>query len=110
MSKLMTLLEQEKYEELWHLCCGFIDLNTDQFMNIQKQLLLEQIQVLNRCRLGRKIMGGTMPATIEEFRQQVPLTTYADYCPELLEKNEAVLPTKPIRWIQTSGRSGEYPR
>lgn len=109
MSKLITLLEQKKYEELWHLCCGFIDLNTDQFMNIQKQLLLEQIQLLNRCRLGRKIMGGAMPATIEEFRQQVPITTYADYCPELLEKNEFVLPTKPVRWIQTSGRSGEYP-
>lgn len=105
----MTLLKQKKYEELWHLCCGFIDLNTDQFMNIQKQLLLEQLQLLNRCRLGRKIMGGVMPATIEEFRQQVPITTYADYCPELLEKNEAVLPTTPVRWIQTSGRSGEYP-
>jgi hypothetical protein len=109
MSKIMTLLEQKRYEELWNLCCGFIDLTTDQFMNVQKQLLLEQIQVLNRCILGRKIMHRMMPTTIEEFRQQVPMTTYADYCPELLEKNESVLPSKPIRWIQTSGRSGEYP-
>ena len=109
MSKMMTLLDQKKYEELWHLCCGFIDLSVDQFMNIQKQLLLEQITLLNRCTLGRKLMRGMMPATIEEFREQIPLTTYADYCPELLEKNEAVLPTKPVRWIQTSGRSGEYP-
>jgi hypothetical protein len=109
MSKIMTLMEKGKYEELWNLCCGFIDLTTDQFMNIQKQLLLEQIQLLNRSILGRKLMHNSMPATIEEFREQVPMTTYADYCPELLEKKEDVLPSKPVRWIQTSGRSGEYP-
>jgi hypothetical protein len=78
-------------------------------MNIQEQLLLEQIQLLKRCRLGRKVMQGALPETIEEFREQVPLTTYADYCPELLEQQEEVLPVKPDRWVQTSGRSGEYP-
>jgi hypothetical protein len=109
MSDLMTLLEKEKYEELWQLCCGFIDLTVGEFMNIQKQLLLEQIQLLNRSRLGRRIMGETLPSTIDEFRRYVPLTTYADYCPDLLEKNEDSLPVKPIKWIQTSGRSGEYP-
>ncbi|HJX03855.1 MAG TPA: GH3 auxin-responsive promoter family protein, partial [Dehalococcoidia bacterium] len=54
-------------------------------------------------------MRGALPSTIDEFRKQVPITTYADYCPELLKKNESVLPAKPLRWIQTSGRSGEYP-
>jgi hypothetical protein len=39
----------------------------------------------------------------------VPLTTYKDYCPELLEKREDVLPAKPEEWVRTSGRSGEYP-
>ena len=109
MSELMDLLEQKKYEELWQLCCGFIDLTIDEFMSIQKQLLLEQIQLLNRSKLGRKIMGEVMPSTIDEFRQHVPITTYADYCPDLLERNEDSLPAKPIKWIQTSGRSGEYP-
>jgi hypothetical protein len=32
-----------------------------------------------------------------------------DYCPELLERNADVLPAKPVRWIQTSGKGGEYP-
>ncbi len=109
MSELMTLLEKEKYDELWHLCCGFIDLNMNEFMNIQKQLLLEQIQLLNRSTLGRRIMKDSMPSTIDEFRTHVPFTTYADYCPDLLEKNDDSLPVKPIKWIQTSGRSGEYP-
>lgn len=109
MSQIGELLKYEKYDQLWHLCCGFIDLNIEQFMRVQKQLLLEQIELLKRSQLGRKVMKGAMPSTIDEFRREVPITTYADYCPELLEKNEGVLPVKPVRWIQTSGRSGEYP-
>jgi hypothetical protein len=53
-------------------------------------------------------MRGARPETVEEFREQVPLTTYADYCPELEEKREGVLPAKPALWVHTSGRSGEY--
>ena len=78
-------------------------------MAIQRRLLLEQLELLKNCELGRKMMRGAMPKTVEEFREQVPLTTYADYCPELLEQREDVLPMKPIGWQRTSGRSGEYP-
>jgi hypothetical protein len=109
MSRIADLLKANKKSELWDLCCGFIDLNTEQFIQIQEQLLLEQLELLKRCKLGRKIMRGAMPATVEEFRKSVPITTYSDYCPELLERDEDVLPVKPVRWIQTSGRSGEYP-
>ena len=109
MTTSYELLSQGRKEELWQMCCGFLDLSLDQFMAIQKQLLLEQIEVLKRCKLGKKIMGGVKPQTVEEFRRQVPLTTYADYCPELLERREDGLPAKPLLWVQTSGRSGEYP-
>jgi hypothetical protein len=78
-------------------------------MTIQKRLLLEQIELLNRCVLGKKIMRGAKPETVEEFREQVPITIYADYCPELLEKREDGLPVEPAAWVRTSGRSGEYP-
>jgi len=91
------------------MCCGFIDLNLDQLMAIQRRLLLEQIELLKDCELGRKVMRGAMPETVEEFRKQVPLTTYADYCPELLEQREDILPAKPVFWQHTSGKSGEYP-
>jgi hypothetical protein len=77
-------------------------------MVIQKRLLLEQIELLKNCELGRKVMRGAMPETVEEFREQVSLTTYADYLPELAEKREDVLPAKPVAWARTSGRSGEY--
>jgi hypothetical protein len=53
-------------------------------------------------------MRGAMPETVEEFREQVPLTTYTDYLPELVEKKEDVLPVKPAMWAHTIGRAGEY--
>ena len=90
MPKAVELLQQGRNEELWQMGCGFISLTLEQFMNIQKRLLLEQIELLNRCALGTKIMRGAKPETVEEFREQVPLTTYADYCPELIEQSEEV--------------------
>jgi len=108
MTRPIDLLRQGRKEELWQMCCGFIDLSLEQFMVIQKRLLLEQIELLKNCELGRKVMRGAMPTTVEEFREQVPLTTYADYIPELLVKREDVLPAKPAVWVRTSGKSGEY--
>lgn len=109
MSIAAELLREGKTEELWQRCCSFIDLSIDEFMAIQKRLLLEQLELLKRCELGRYIVNGANPYTVEEFREQVPMTTYADYCPVLLEQREDTLPAKPILWVQTSGRSGEYP-
>jgi len=109
MSKAIELLRQGKKEELWQLCCGFIDLSMEQFMAIQRRLLLEQLELLKGCELGRKVMRGAEPSSVEEFQQQVPLTTYADYAPYLLEKREDVLPEEPAVWQRTSGRSAEFP-
>ena len=108
MPKAVELLRQGRTEELWQMCCGFINLSLEQFMATQKRLLLEQLELLNRCALGNKIMNGAKPTTVEEFRQWVPLTSYDDYCPELIEKREDILPAKPVFWIRTSGKSGEY--
>lgn len=109
MEVAAEFLKQGKTKELWQRCCGYIDLNMEQFMTIQHQLLLEQIELLKKCELGNRLMGGAQPRSVEEFRQQVPITTYSDYAPYLLEKREDVLPEKPILWQRTSGRSGEYP-
>ncbi len=108
MSKIRELIRQGRREELWQMCCGFLDLSLEQFMSIQKRLLLEQIELLKNCELGRKLMRGAMPETVEEFREQIPLTTYADYCPELPEMTEDVLPAKTGHWVRTSGKSGGY--
>jgi len=107
--KAVDLLQQGRSEELWQMCCGYLKLSLEQFMTIQERLLLEQIKLLNGCTLGRKLLHGARPETVEEFREQVPLTTYADYCPELSDKREAPLPADPAFWVHTSGRSGDQP-
>jgi len=105
---MLSLLRESREDELWQLCCGFLDLNIQQFMDIQNRLLREQLQLLARSRLGRRLFGASVPVTVEEFRSSVPFTTYADYCPELLERREDTLPVKPLLWQHTSGRTGEY--
>ena len=108
MTSPLELLRQGQKEELWQMCCGFLNLSLQQFMDIQKRLLLEQIELLRNSEMGRRMLGGAMPDTVEEFRQQVPFTTYSDYLPELVQKREEVLPTKPAMWVHTVGRIGEY--
>jgi hypothetical protein len=108
MTRPVELLRQGRKEELWQMCCGFLNFSLEEFMAIQKRLLLEEIALLKNSELGRRVMRGAMPKTVEEFREQVPLTTYIDYLPELVEKREDVLPTKPAIWVHTIGRAGEY--
>ncbi len=108
MATAVELLRQGRTEELWHKYCGFVDLSLEQFMHIQKRLLLEQLKLLKEMPLGRKIMRGKIPTSVEEFRRTIPLTTYKDYTPYLLERDESMLLEKPVTWVRTSGRSGEY--
>jgi hypothetical protein len=108
MPEAVELLREGRNQELWEKCCGFVNLNIDQFMETQRRLLMEQIELLSRCELGNKIMREARPRNVEEFRVQVPITTYADYAPYLPERIESVLPEKPRLWQHTSGRSSEY--
>ena len=108
MTKPIDLMREGRREELWQMCCGFLNLKLEEFMIIQKRLLLEQIRMLKGCEMGRRVMQGAMPETVQEFREQVPLTTYDDYLPELVERSEDWLPTKPAMWVHTVGRAGEY--
>ena len=48
MSKITELFKQENYDELWQRCCGFLDLSLDDFMKIQRRLLLEQMEKIAR--------------------------------------------------------------
>ena len=86
MSTAVELLRQGRTRELWRKYCGFVDLSIEEFMHIQRRLLLEQLKLLAEMPLGRKIMGGKMPDSVEEFRRTIPLTSYMDYTPYLLEK------------------------
>lgn len=108
MKPISTLIEQGRQKEIWTKYLGYLDLNIDEFMDIQERLLLEQIELLGNSMMGRMLMGDVIPSTIEEFREIVPLTTYKDYNKYLDPKRTDVLPREPVAWAHTSGRSGDF--
>ncbi|MDO9088293.1 MAG: GH3 auxin-responsive promoter family protein [Anaerolineaceae bacterium] len=109
MTTTKELMQQGKKAEIWTKHCGHLDLNIDEFMEIQERLLFEQIGYLKNSVIGKALLGETIPTTIEEFCNLIPLTTYKDYDPFLKDQNSDVLPFEPFGWARTSGRSGEYP-
>ena len=102
-------LHEYSKEEIWEEYCGFLTLSTEEFMNIQKRLLLEQMELWSSSGLGQSILKGKCPRTIEEFREMVPLTTYEDYAPTLLSKQVSALPGAPVLWVQTTWEGGVHP-
>ncbi|NLB52450.1 MAG: GH3 auxin-responsive promoter family protein [Syntrophomonadaceae bacterium] len=102
-------LKNKQFDQIWQEYCGFLDFSMDQYMEIQNRLMLEQIEIYAGCELGRRIMKGNKPSTIDEFRQSVPLTRYADYADLLLPRIESVLPSKPLVWIQTTWEGAKNP-
>jgi len=89
-------------KKVWAEYCGFLDLSLDEYMFIQKRLMSEQIKCWSRSGLGRSLLHGQMPESIEDFRDLFPLTSYKDYADVLLAKDAEKLPAKPIVWIQTT--------
>ena len=108
MTTLSTMIRQGRNKEIWTKYLGFLDLNPDEFMEIQERLLLEQINLLGKSMMGRMLMGDVIPGSIKEFREIVPLTSYKDYQVYLDQKKIDVLPREPIAWAHTSGRSGDF--
>jgi len=108
MTSVLELFKSGRVDEIWQRYCGFLDLSLADFMMIQKRLLMEQLELLNKCELGEIIMNGAKPRTMGEFREKVPLTRYENYLPIFSKRRREILPEKPILWMHTSGRSGEY--
>ena len=108
------MLPEDKYfqnlteAELWQRYCGFLDLSVDGFMDIQKELLMDEIERVADSTLGKKIMGNRKPRSMEEFQKIVPLTSYEEYEPYLSEKQEDTLAEKPHIWCHSSGRGGYF--
>jgi len=94
--------------KIWQKYCGFLDLSLQEFKEIQEELLMEEIELVADSSLGKKILKGKKPKTVEEFRRVVPLSTYDDYAPYIGECQEDSLPAKPALWAHTSGRGGRF--
>jgi hypothetical protein len=95
-------------EERWKRYCGFLDLTTAEFLEIQDLLMTEHLVRSPTGMLGRRILGETPPATVREFRRRVPLTTYDDYEPWLGHRDESALAATPCAWCHSSGRGGRF--
>ncbi len=102
-------LRKKQYDLIWQEYCGFLDLSMSQYMDIQQRLMLEQMQLYANCELGKHIMKGQKPSSIDEFRDVVPLSRYEDYADFLLTKNESALPAKPMVWIETTWEGAKNP-
>lgn len=59
--------------------------------------------------IREKILKGSTPKNIKEFRGLVPLTSYDDYASDLLQKKSELLPDEPVLWIQTTWEGGKHP-
>ena len=103
--KLKTLSQ----EEIWQEYCGFLDLSMEEYMQIQNRLMEEQISLWSNCPLGQSFLKGKKITSIDEFRKEVPLTSYGDYADVLLQKQGSMLPDEPIIWIQTTWEGGHHP-
>lgn len=102
----IELLRQGRKHQIWTKYCGFLDLSLKEFMQIQERLLLEQFDLLSKSELGRYLLRGKIPGSIEEFRARIPITTYDDYEPYLGEDKGYF--QNAYVWAHTSGRSGKY--
>ena len=65
---LSEQLQKQQYQEIWNQYCGFLDLNMEEYMNIQKRLMEEQISLWSSSTIGKTILKGKIPGNIEEFR------------------------------------------
>ena len=106
---LKSKLKNQSHDIIWNSYCGFLDLDIDQYMAIQNRLMMEQLGLWSASELGKSILKGKKPTTIEEYRNMVPLTTYDDYADILLQKRSESLPENPIIWIQTTWEGGKHP-
>ncbi|MDD6311356.1 MAG: GH3 auxin-responsive promoter family protein [Firmicutes bacterium] len=86
-----------------------MDLDIDEYMNIQNRLMTEQINVWSESGLGKSLLKGKKFKSIDDFRDNFPLTTYDDYADILLAKRKDMLPGEPVIWIQTTWEGGLKP-
>ena len=93
----------------WDEYCGFLSLSMDEYMHIQHRLMEEQMSLWCPSGIGRHIMQGKDPHTLEEFLEQIPLTTYEDYADILLARREDMLPAPVVTWVETTWEGGKRP-
>lgn len=106
--KTSDLIRIGEYERAWNRHCGFLDLSIEEFMQIQWRLLQEQFRIASSSKLWQSLFAQAATVKdVREFRQMIPLTTYADYESYLADKPDDMLSRPVVAWSRTSGRGGQ---
>jgi len=110
MLKRETIFQTGDSEIIWKRFCGFLDLTVPEFMDIQKRLLEEQLEVVGKSPLWEKLLNGKKPKTMEEFREMAPLTSYNTHYAQYIgeEGKNQFLIKQPMIWSHSSGRGGKF--
>ena len=92
----------------WERFTGFRNLTVEQFCEIQEQLLVEQIRTIGASKLGMRLLRMGKPRSADEFRENIPFTTYADYTKYLDPIARKDLPSFEYMWVHTTGAQARY--
>ena len=85
-------------ETIWQKYCGFLDLTKEEFYEIQRELLRDQLLLVHRSLLGQSLLEGRLPRNMGDFRQACRLTTYRDYRTFLDNHQESSLAEPAFCW------------
>ena len=86
----------------WVRYCGFLDLSTPAFMEIQRRRLIETLPRLAKSGIGRTLLDGHSVSSVEQLRRVAPLTSFEDYLSFFEPLMSITLPEPPIFWAKTS--------
>ena len=73
--RLDDKLKKLGHEQLWQEYCGFVDMSLSEYMYTQRRLMEEQLTMWCNSGLGRQMLRGAQPRSIEELRAMLPLTS-----------------------------------
>ncbi|MCH8847630.1 MAG: GH3 auxin-responsive promoter family protein [Chloroflexi bacterium] len=102
MYRRQALLADVPAHLTWERYCGFLDLSTPAFMQIQRRRLMETLPALAKSGIGRTFLGGHDVSTVEQLRRAAPLTSFDDYRSFFQPLMSITLPEPPIFWAKTS--------
>ena len=88
-------LKKQKRDQIWSEYCGFLDMSLTEYMYVQRRLMEEQLELWRSSGLGKSLLKGKEPRTIDELRTMLPLTTYEDYADVLLSRQVEMLCAEP---------------
>jgi hypothetical protein len=92
----------------WNKYCGFLDMSVEEFMEVQRLCLREQLALLSGTPIAAALLPEGLEGELDEFRARVPLTTFEDYTELLDRDNPDLLGEQQLIWTQTTGAQASF--